>query len=103
MESLCQYHWPGNIRELENVVERAVINTSGTVLALAGRLDTSQTLPTPGLTMKTLEEVEREHILQVLRETGGRVSGSKGAAAILGLNPSTLRARLRKLGIALPK
>jgi DNA-binding NtrC family response regulator len=99
MESLCQYNWPGNIRELENVLERAVINTSGAVLTLAGRLDTSQTLPTPGFTRKTLEEVERGHILQVLQETGGRVSGSKGAAAILGLNPSTLRARLRKLGI----
>lgn len=50
-----------------------------------------------------MEEVEGEHILQVLQETGGRVSGTKGAAAILGLNPSTLRARLRKLGVALAK
>lgn len=103
MESLCQYQWPGNIRELENIIERAVINTSGSVLTLASRLDASQVLPTPGLARKTLEEVERGHILQVLQETGGRVSGSKGAAAILGLNPSTLRARLRKLGIALSK
>ena len=103
MESLCQYQWPGNIRELENVIERAVINTSGAVLTLAAPLDTSQALSAPGVTQKTLEEVEREHILQILQETGGRVSGSKGAAAILGLNPSTLRARLRKLGIVLPK
>jgi transcriptional regulator with PAS, ATPase and Fis domain len=103
MESLCQYQWPGNIRELENVLERAVINTPGDVLTLAAPLVTGQALSTPGSVHQTLEEVEREHILQVLRETGGRVSGSKGAAAILSLNPSTLRARLRKLGIALPK
>ncbi len=103
MENLCQYYWPGNIRELENVVERAVINTSGAVLNLAGWLDASQSLSTPRLARRTLEEVERGHIMQVLQETRGRVSGSKGAATILGLNPSTLRARLRKLGIALPK
>jgi formate hydrogenlyase transcriptional activator len=103
MESLCQYDWPGNIRELENIVERAVVNSSGSVLTLADPLNTSQASSIPGLERKTLEEVEREHILQVLQETGGRVSGSKGAAAILGLNPNTLRARLRKLGIALPK
>ncbi len=103
MESLCQYQWPGNIRELENVIERAVINTSGAVLTMAARLDASPALSAPELTKKTLEEVERDHIVQVLQETGGRVSGSKGAAAILGLNPSTLRARLRKLGIVLSK
>jgi formate hydrogenlyase transcriptional activator len=103
MESLCQYHWPGNIRELENVIERSVINTSGAVLTLASRLDAYQAFSTPGAARKTLEEVERDHILEVLRETGGRVSGSKGAASILGLNPSTLRARLRKLEIVLSK
>ena len=99
MESLRQYHWPGNIREMENVIERAVINTSGASLALAAPLDSPQASPSPGLAKKTLADVEREHILQVLQKTGGRISGSKGAAAILGLNPSTLRARLRKLGV----
>jgi len=99
MESLCRYQWPGKIRELENVIERAVINTSGTALNLAAPLDAPQFLPTSGLARRTLEEVEREYILQILQETGGRISGNKGAATILGINPSTLRARLRKLGI----
>ena len=99
MENLCQYRWPGNIRELENVIERAVINTSGSILTLVAPLDLSEACSAPRVTKKTLEEVEREHILKILQETRGRVSGSKGAAAILELNPSTLRARLRKLGI----
>ena len=99
MENLCQYRWPGNIRELENVIERAVINTPGAILTLVAPLDLSEACSAPRVTQNTLEEVEREHILKILQETRGRVSGSKGAAAILGLNPSTLRARLRKLGI----
>jgi formate hydrogenlyase transcriptional activator len=63
METLSQYHWPGNIRELENVVERAVINTPGAMLTLTDRLDTCIAVPPPGLARRTLEEVEREHII----------------------------------------
>ena len=100
MNALQNYHWPGNVRELENVLERAVINTSGPKLRLVDELKTRQKdLPT---TPKTLDAVEREHILRILDQTHWQVSGKKGAAEILGLNRSTLRARMQKLGIVKP-
>ena len=101
MESLKSYPWPGNIRELEHVVERAVILSHGTQLELGDWLPKAM----PGQAVKeisSLEEVERGHILVVLEKTGWRVSGEKGAARILGLNPTTLEARMKKLGIARP-
>jgi transcriptional regulator with GAF, ATPase, and Fis domain len=97
MEALLEYPWPGNIRELESVIERSVILCPGTVLRLADKL----TVPScTAIDHKsTLQDVEREHILTVLSESRWRVEGAKGAAAILGLHPSTLRSRIRKLGI----
>ena len=98
---LKDYSWPGNVRELENVIERAVINSSGSKLRLADDLAG----PTGGRTstaLKSLQEIEKDHILQVLRRTHWRIDGAKGAAVILDLNPSTLRSRMRKLGINKP-
>lgn len=100
MNELQNYHWPGNIRELENVLERAVINSSGPKLRLVDVLEK----PHKDLTTarKSLDEVEREHIIRVLDMTHWKVSGKNGAAEILGLDRSTLRARMRKLGIRQP-
>lgn len=97
---LEDYNWPGNIRELESVIERAVIVSPGPVLQLADRLETSSpgSLPTSG----TLEEMERRQIIKTLNETRWRINGKNGAAEILGLNPSTLRARMHKLLIVRP-
>ena len=97
MHLLQSYHWPGNIRELENVLERAVINSSGPKLRLADELKTPRKdMPTGA---KTLEAVEREYIFRVLEQTEWKVSGTNSAAEILGLDRSTLRARMRKLNI----
>jgi len=100
MNALQNYHWPGNIRELENVLERAVINSSGPKLRLADELKK----PYKDLSMdqNTLASVERDYILRVLEQTHWKVSGKTGAAEILGLNRSTLRARMRKFGIRKP-
>ncbi len=97
IRKLQDYHWPGNIRELENVLERAIINSAGPKLHLADELKQ----PVKGLSIspKTLEAVEREHILQVLEQTNWKVSGRDSAAEILDLDRSTLRARMRKLKI----
>jgi len=100
MDRLQDYHWPGNVRELENVLERAVINSSGPKLHLVDEL----TKPHKDLTMaqKTLDEVERDYIVRVLEQTRWKVSGKNSASEILGLDRSTLRARMRKLGIQQP-
>jgi chemotaxis protein methyltransferase CheR len=100
MNTLQDYQWPGNVRELENVLERAVINSSGPKLRLVDELKKPHKDFSP--TQKTLEEVERNHIVRVLEQTNWKVSGQNGAAEILGLNRSTLRARIRKLGIRQP-
>ena len=99
MNTLQNYHWPGNVRELENVIERAVINSSSPKLRLVDELKTSQKDFT---TSKTMEKVERDHIVRILEQTHWKVSGKNGASEILGLNVSTLRARMRKLGIRRP-
>jgi len=98
MDALQNYHWPGNIRELENVLERAIINSSGPKLHLVDELQNQKKYLSTS--QKSLETVEREHILHVLEQTQWKVSGKNGAAEILGLNRSTLRARMRKLGIS---
>jgi len=97
MEALQGYHWPGNVRELENVLERAVIISSGTKLHLMDQL--KRPSMDQKLNFKKMASVERDHILQVLEQTRWVVSGKQGAAEILGLKRSTLRARMRKLGI----
>jgi formate hydrogenlyase transcriptional activator len=101
MQQLKTYVWPGNIRELEHVIERAVILNQGPELELGDWMPRG---PEAGLNGEptTLEEVERAHILAVLNHTNWRVSGEKGAARILGLNATTLEARMKKLGISRP-
>ncbi len=101
LKALKDYHWPGNIRELENIIERAVILCPGPALHLADKLEISS--PPFSFAAKTLEEMERNQIVKTLSETRWRIEGKDGAAAILGLNPSTLRARLHKLGIFRPE
>jgi len=101
MEMLKSYSWPGNIRELEHVIERAVILSQGSELELGDWMPKSAIVVGNGAPT-TLEEVERTHIVAVLTQTNWRVSGDKGAAKILGLNPTTLEARMKKLGIARP-
>jgi formate hydrogenlyase transcriptional activator len=99
MGALCRYSWPGNIRELQNFIERAVILTPGTVLQVPIN-DLKSSAAIPVSTSNTLEDMEREHILQVLRETGAVIGGPKGAAARLGLKRTTLLSKMEKLGIS---
>ena len=97
MQRLKAHSWPGNIRELANVIERAVIHSQGNVLQLADRFD--QPLNEAVESPLSLEKVERDHIVRTLENTGWRIEGPHGAAKVLGLNPSTLRTRMAKLQI----
>ncbi len=119
MARLCAYPWPGNIRELQNVIERAVVLTNGPVLHVDdGALprESARTAPSPmspaplpartlegpspaGSDAGSLEEVERQHIISVLKQANWRIEGNGGAAKVLNLEPSTLRSRMKKLGI----
>jgi PAS domain S-box-containing protein len=99
MQRLQEYPWPGNVRELENVLERAVILTSGPILEIDPALQTVQGTPSGGAQRPTLESMERDYILTVLRDTDWVIDGPRGAARILGLHPNTLRNRLKKLGL----
>ena len=104
MASLTNYSWPGNIRELENVIERAILLSKGSVLELDDVLGPA---PRPAATAAeagkvehlTLAELEARHIRAVLAETDWCIAGERGAAKILGLHPNTLRSRMAKLGI----
>jgi PAS domain S-box-containing protein len=103
INALRNYTWPGNVRELANVIERAVITTHGPVLRVreqlhAGNGDSSNGDATQTIA-RTLEDVERDHIIRVLEERSWRIEGPHGAAHVLGMNPSTLRTRMGKLGI----
>jgi formate hydrogenlyase transcriptional activator len=97
MQRLQAHSWPGNIRELANVIERAVILTNGTVLQTIDTFERPE--ESSATTPQTLEDVERDHILKTLKNTGWRIEGPYGAAKVLGINASTLRTRMRKLGI----
>jgi formate hydrogenlyase transcriptional activator len=109
MVRFAVYSWPGNVRELENVIERAVILSPGPELQVPAELlaveeESPPKLPAPQPTptraeVASLEDVERQHILAVLKRSGWRIEGDTGAARTLGLNPSTLRSRIKKLGI----
>ncbi len=101
MNALKGYAWPGNVRELEHVIERAIITSQGPVLRLAEKIDASRT-PDRNGNLLSITDVQREHILKVLEKTDWRIEGNKGAASLLHLNPSTLRSRMQKLGIARP-
>lgn len=95
MEAMEHYHWPGNIRELRNLVERAMILSNGTTLVVDVQ-DGSSPITTQPM---TIEGMERMHINSVLERTGWRIRGKNGAAEILGLKPTTLNSRMKKLGI----
>jgi formate hydrogenlyase transcriptional activator len=98
MEELTRYHWPGNARELENLIERAVILARGPVLRIPpGELTVEPETPSP--LPSTLAAAEREHILRALRQTNWVIGGPGGAAARLGLKRTTLQSRIKKLGI----
>lgn len=104
MASLTGYSWPGNIRELQNLIERAVILSRGHVLEVPhAELKPSAKVEPDQTNSSTLEAVEREHILRVLRDSNWVIGGPAGAAARLGLNRTTLNNRLRKLGISRPR
>ena len=118
LAALQAYPWPGNIRELEHVLEQAIIVSQGAWLEFGGFAAgapllalppspapaAAEAVPTPpapadDAPLKTLREQERDHILRALHRTGGRVSGAQGAATLLDINPKTLEARMKKLGI----
>jgi formate hydrogenlyase transcriptional activator len=124
MNRLVEYHWPGNIRELQNVIERAVILSQGSVLVLEQDLlsphesgtptadhggqepqragssaEAGVTAASPASPLPSLETLEQSHIRAVLERTAGVIEGPNGAARILGLHPNTLRSRMKKLGI----
>jgi transcriptional regulator of acetoin/glycerol metabolism len=104
LDRLTAYSWPGNVRELQNVIERAVIVSSngrfevGDFAAMSAAPTAAGAKPQP----RSLEDVERQHIVSVLEQTGWRISGERGAAKILGLKRTTLEARIKKLEISRP-
>jgi formate hydrogenlyase transcriptional activator len=103
MEALIAYSWPGNIRELQNLIERAVIRSAGDRLDVpVAELDEGIAAPHVSCPHRTLEEASRAHILTVLKETRWILSGPRGAAQRLGINRSTLQFRMKKLGIERP-
>jgi formate hydrogenlyase transcriptional activator len=98
IKKLKRWHWPGNIRELENFIERAVILTRGAILEVSlTELKSDVPLPVPAA--GTREWNEREEIVRILKEVGGRVGGADGAAARMGIKRTTLISRIKKLGI----
>lgn len=100
IDALMQYDWPGNIRELENLIERALILSPGSTLEYGNWVPSVKITGVNGKPkFQKLDDVEKEHIISVLNKTNWKVSGEKGAAKILGLNPTTLEARMKKMGI----
>jgi chemotaxis protein methyltransferase CheR len=112
VDELVAYDWPGNIRELQNVIERAVLTTPGNELRLSARLvngeghaqEAAESAPAGAARFYRgpLDKVEREYILRTLESRGWRIEGEGGAAVLLGLHPNTLRSRMRKFGIERP-
>jgi formate hydrogenlyase transcriptional activator len=103
MNALLDYAWPGNIRELQNLIERAVIRSTGERLEVqVPAAERGAGTPKDLATGETLEEVERGHILAALKETRWILAGPRGAAHRLGINRSTLQFRMKKLGIERP-
>jgi len=98
LQALQDYHWPGNVRELKNIVESALIIAHGDKI----NLEIPQS-PGPAVhNFKPLQEMERDYILQVLKVKNWKVQGANSAASVLQMNPNTLRARIKKLGIKKP-
>ena len=102
MEALTQYNWPGNVRELKNVVERSVILSPGSTLQVADRLANPARPNQIAAPDDEIESIERVHITEVLEHCGWKINGDGNAADRLGLKPSTLRSRMKKLGIERP-
>jgi formate hydrogenlyase transcriptional activator len=103
MDALQRWHWPGNIRELQNVIERAVILSKGTALQLpTGAIRTSHVASEPRAGGSAFRDSERRVILNALRDSHGVISGPDGAAARLGLKRTTLHSKMQKLGIRRP-
>ena len=106
MRQLRSYSWPGNIRELDGIIQRALISNSGPVVDLVEPLISNEMDDgTPRIISSTIADlklVERDHIVTVLDETRWKISGEKGAASKLGIPPSTLRSKMKKLGIVRP-
>jgi DNA-binding NtrC family response regulator len=101
MRELVAYDWPGNIRELENFLARAIVLCPGDTLDMP--LLAAETGAPAAPQSRSLEQAEREHIERVLGSTGWVIEGPKGAAEVLKMNPSTLRSRMRRLGIQRPQ
>jgi transcriptional regulator with GAF, ATPase, and Fis domain len=107
MDKLQRYHWPGNVRELRNIFERAMITSHGSRLIISEKLECSPQAADPvevsvdqeDHQLLPLEEIERRHIRSALEVAGWRVSGRNGAASILKMHPSTLRSRMKKIGL----
>lgn len=102
MAELMDYHWPGNIRELENMMERSVLTNSGNIIKeiqLIKSVKPKNYLPTIPGPLKTIEENERDYILSILKQCNGRIWGKGGAASLLNMPPTTLNSRIKKLGI----
>jgi transcriptional regulator with GAF, ATPase, and Fis domain len=97
LERMESYSWPGNVRELQNVIERAVVTASGSTIEIDDSILGADS--TSHADVEALQQVERAHIIRVLKQTNWVVHGHAGAAAILRINPSTLRFRMQKLGI----
>jgi formate hydrogenlyase transcriptional activator len=102
MDALVRYHWPGNVREMQNIIERAVILTRGPSLRIPPG-DLQPPTDRPAAAQVTLADAEREHILGVLRDSGWVVGGPTGAAARLGMIRTTLQKKMKKLGISRPE
>ncbi len=98
MDTLVRYGWPGNIRELRNVIEHAMILNQGRTLNVS--LQETSAEAQPGTA--SLEDVERRHILEILEKTNWRISGSNGASELLGMKRTTLQSRMKVLGITRP-
>jgi len=98
LKALAAYGWPGNVRELRNVVERAMIMESGPTLWI----DAPPSVSRGAETARDLVAVDRAHILQVLHDTGWRIRGGHGAAALLRMKPTTLESRIKRLGLTRP-
>ncbi len=99
MDKLLNYNWPGNVRELENVIERAVILSPNQTLQISELHNSENNSIDNGKALKSLADMEKNHIINVLESTGWQISGEQGAASILEMHPNTLRSRMSKLGI----
>jgi len=102
LKNIMTYDWPGNIRQLEHLIERSVLVTKGNIIEDLPLPSASKEIvapPTQVFSIKTIHENERDYIIQVLKKCGGKIWGAGGAAEVLNLPPSTLKSKMKKLGI----